>query len=81
VEFFQTLSSGLVAWAFIAFLIILGIAWTLLPFAMFGMKPLLRDLIAETRRTNRLLEELRASTQRQTPALDRQDPRYERTDG
>ena len=31
------------------------IAWILLPFAMFGIKPLLRDLIAATRETNRLL--------------------------
>jgi hypothetical protein len=40
----------------ILFGIVLAIAWTLLPFAMFGMKPLLRQLIAETKRTNALLE-------------------------
>lgn len=31
------------------------IAWILLPFAMFGIKPLLRELIAVTRESNRLL--------------------------
>jgi hypothetical protein len=31
------------------------IAWILLPFAMFGIKPLLRDLVAATKETNRLL--------------------------
>jgi hypothetical protein len=31
------------------------IAWILLPFAMFGIKPLLRDLLAATRETNRLM--------------------------
>lgn len=40
------------------------IAWILLPFAMFGIKPLLRDLIAATRETNRLL----AATQALRPA-------------
>lgn len=33
------------------------IAWILLPFAMFGIKPLLRELIAATKETNRLLSE------------------------
>ena len=36
------------------------IAWILLPFAMFGIKPLLRDLIAATQETNRLLAAARA---------------------
>ena len=40
------------------------IAWILLPFAMFGIKPLLRDLIAAIRDTNRLL----AATQAVRPA-------------
>ena len=35
--------------------IVLVIAWILLPFAMFGLKPLLRDLIKEARETNALL--------------------------
>jgi hypothetical protein len=39
--------------------VVLAIAWILLPFAMFGMKPLLRELIAETKRTNALLQEVK----------------------
>jgi hypothetical protein len=35
--------------------VVLLIAWILLPFAMFGIKPLLRDLLAATKETNRLL--------------------------
>lgn len=44
---------------FISVLIIgglfLSIAWIALPFAMFGIKPILRDLLKETRETNHLL--------------------------
>ena len=38
-----------------AFGLILSILWILVPFAVFGIKPLLRQLIAEQRRTNDLL--------------------------
>ena len=41
-----------------AFLVILGIFWTLVPFAIFGIKPLLRDQIYQQQRTNALLAEL-----------------------
>lgn len=41
--------------AIIAFVVI--IAWIFLPFAMFGMKDLLRELIGEQRRTNQLLDD------------------------
>ena len=44
----------------ILFLIVLAICWIVLPFAILGTKPLLRQLLAETRRTNELLE--RAAT-------------------
>jgi hypothetical protein len=43
----------------VLFLIALAVLWFLLPFALFGTKPLLRDLLSETRRTNALLDELR----------------------
>jgi hypothetical protein len=36
---------------------IIAVLWVLMPFAIFGTKPLMRELIAEQRRTNRLLEE------------------------
>lgn len=35
------------------------VLWVLMPFAVFGTKPVLRALLAEQRRTNALLEELR----------------------
>lgn len=31
------------------------VVWVLLPFAVFGLKPLVRQLLAEQRRTNELL--------------------------
>ena len=42
------------------FLIILLILWFLLPFAIFGTKVKLNDLINETKKTNDQLEKLRA---------------------
>jgi len=45
--------------AIVAFGIILAVAWIVLPFALFGTKPLLRELIVEVRRTNSLLEQRR----------------------
>jgi len=51
---------GLFVWlALILFGIVLTIAWIILPFALIGTKPLLRQLIAETRRTNELLQQRR----------------------
>ena len=47
-------------WLYIAgmiFLVIVGICWIILPFAILGTKPLLRTLIAEQQRTNALLEQ------------------------
>lgn len=35
--------------------LVLAVVWIFLPFAMFGMKPILRDLLQEQRRTNELL--------------------------
>lgn len=44
-------------WLFVVLLgLILLIAWIVLPIAIIGTKPLLRQLIAETKRTNDLLE-------------------------
>jgi hypothetical protein len=39
-----------------AFGVVLAVLWLMLPFALFGTKALLRQLIAETQRTNVLLE-------------------------
>ena len=53
---------GLLLWlAIVSFGIILAICWIVLPFALIGTKPLLRELIDEVRKTNALLE-------RSTPA-------------
>jgi cytochrome b subunit of formate dehydrogenase len=52
---------GLVWLALIIFGFILAIAWIILPFALIGTKPLLRQLIAETQRTNALLQQQRLS--------------------
>lgn len=40
----------------IALGVVLIIAWTILPFAIIGTKPLLRQLVAEVQVTNALLE-------------------------
>lgn len=50
-------ASGLAAFGLIGtlFLLILAILWILVPFAIFGIKPLLRDLFHEQRRTNEAL--------------------------
>jgi hypothetical protein len=50
--------------------LVLAIAWVILPFALIGTKPLLRELIREQRRTNELLEIRRsaAPTSERAPA-------------
>jgi hypothetical protein len=42
------------------FLFILAVLWFLMPFAVFGTKGVLKELIAEQKKTNRLLEEAAA---------------------
>jgi hypothetical protein len=39
------------------FLLVLAVCWIILPFALIGTKPLLRQLIAEVRRNNELLDQ------------------------
>ncbi|HVO90916.1 MAG TPA: hypothetical protein VMV45_20440 [Casimicrobiaceae bacterium] len=47
---------GSIVWMIVWVLgVILTIAWIILPFALIGTKPLLRQLIAEQQRTNALL--------------------------
>jgi hypothetical protein len=36
-------------------MVVLAVCWLILPFAVLGVKPLLRQLIAEQQRTNELL--------------------------
>ncbi|WP_218510628.1 hypothetical protein [Variovorax sp. dw_308] len=44
-----------IVFALIAFFI--GVLWILMPFAIFGTKPMLRELINEQKKTNKLLQE------------------------
>lgn len=53
----ETITSLGVIW--ILFLLVLGILWFLLPFAIFGTKDRLRDLIEESRRSNQELVAIR----------------------
>jgi uncharacterized protein YoxC len=57
----STLAVGGLLWvALVVFGLILAIAWIILPFALIGTKPLLRQLIAEVQRTNALLQQQRS---------------------
>jgi hypothetical protein len=47
---------GLLWFALFVFGVILTICWIVLPFALIGTKPLLRQIIVELQRTNALLE-------------------------
>lgn len=54
----ETVASG---YMFLTVLgLVLVIAWIVLPFAVIGTKPLLRELISETRKTRLLLEQISA---------------------
>ena len=55
--------------------IIVAICWIVLPFAIIGTKPLLRELIAEQQRTNALLERGRVvETVVERPVVERRVP-------
>ena len=56
--------------------LILPVLWILVPFALFGIKPLLRELIAEQRRANELSARIAATPAQVVVA----DPRDLRTD-
>ena len=50
--------SAATLYAFLVLLgIVVGILWVLLPFAVFGMKPLMRLILRQQQRTNELLEQ------------------------
>ena len=51
------MSAGLTA-AAVMFVIVLVVLWTLLPFAIFGVKPLLQTLIDQQKHSNELLARL-----------------------
>ena len=49
-------ASNAIVLALVCFAVLLIVLWIALPFAVFGVKALLRELITEVRRTNTLLE-------------------------
>ncbi|RYF30622.1 MAG: hypothetical protein EOO23_04740 [Comamonadaceae bacterium] len=49
---------GFVYIAFVVLGILIAILWILLPFAVFGSKDLLRELIREQKRNNELLQKM-----------------------
>ena len=51
-----TAIGGIFGVVIIALCIIIAILWILMPFAIFGSKDLLHELIREQQKTNRLLE-------------------------
>ena len=57
-------ASGLAAFGLVGtlFFVLLAILWLLVPFAIFGIKPLLRELITEQRKTQALLAEIGKNT-------------------
>ena len=58
-----TLAAGGFVWLALAvFGLVLAIAWIILPFALIGTKPLLRQMLAEMKRTNALLQQPRSPT-------------------
>lgn len=55
---------GGVSLIFVIFFIVLGVLWVLMPFAIFGTKDLLQDLIVEQKRTNTLLQRMVATDEK-----------------
>lgn len=53
----------------VVFSMILAILWILVPFAIFGIKPLLRDLIAEQRKTHAALATISQQLHTATPMV------------
>lgn len=58
------------------FALILTVLWILVPFALFGIKPLLRELITEQRRANELSARI-AATPAPVVVADPRDPRLD----
>ncbi len=54
--------------------VVLVICWIILPFAVLGTKPLLRELLIEQRRTNELLREVLAARRPVPTPGQRVDP-------
>lgn len=57
------------------FILVLAVCWIVLPFAIIGTKPLLRELLAEQKRTNQLLSDRMPATR---PSTAQPDPQWGR---
>lgn len=55
-------------------LLVIAILWIALPFAVFGTKPLLRELIDELKKNNQLLANIQSNTAARTVAATREPP-------
>ena len=55
---------GVLTVIYLIFLIFLSVLWCILPFAVFGTKKRLREIIGESQKTNELLEEMVKETQK-----------------
>jgi len=69
----ENLGAAYAAFSVVAviFGIVLLICWIVLPFALIGTKPLLRQLISEQRKTNELLELRRGAPRAETEVTQR----------
>jgi hypothetical protein len=58
-------ASGLAAFGLVwaLFLVVLAILWVLVPFAIFGIKPLLREVCDHQKKTNQILATLLAQAE------------------
>jgi hypothetical protein len=60
----STEAMGMIYLAVGIFGLVLAVCWIVLPFALIGLKPLLRELIREQKRTNELLAKQTANADR-----------------
>jgi len=56
-------------------LFLFGIVWIIVPFALIGTKPILRELLEEMRTANRLLEQRESKSDNSAPAFPSISPR------
>ncbi|HCV96200.1 hypothetical protein D3C87_415800 [compost metagenome] len=61
------MATGSLIWAIFA--AVMGLVWLVVPFAIFGIKDLLRELLAEQKKTNELLAHGPRATLPDAPAL------------
>jgi flagellar basal body-associated protein FliL len=54
----------------IIFLLVLAVLWFLLPFAVFGIKPKIDEVLAEVKQTNNILKDVGAALQILVNVLD-----------